>query len=208
MKINSFLKNKSCKNLLCVIEKISLLLFFLSAAVSCATVEKLPGLEKVYITNLKQVNLLPVEDISETVDTIVQLELKFQENSMSLLSYVQADENVIFIEIMNDFMLSMGTIEYDGKSIDFNCSVFPKNLKPEYILNDLQNVYYKTSALKANYSKSKLIFEETKESNKIIRVIKDGAKVIEQIIIEDGSATVKNFYRKYEYQIIAGNADL
>ncbi len=182
-----------------------LLAIILSASVftSCATVKKLPGLEKVYVTNTKQINLLPTECIAQPLDSIMQLNITFEENSFSVLTYIQADENILFMELMNDFMISMGTLEYDGSSIQFDCAAFPSSLKPEYIINDFQNAYYSAGELKKNLNASRLIFEETAEGEVTKRFVKDNSKVIEEITITAESVTIKNYLRNYEYTLFS-----
>lgn len=182
-----------------------LLAIILSASVftSCATVKKLPGLEKIYVTNTKQINLLPTEYIAQPLDSILQLNITFEENSFSVLTYIQADENILFMELMNDFMISMGTLEYDGSSIQFDCAAFPSSLKPEYIINDFQNAYYSAEELKKNLNASRLIFEETAEGEVTKRFVKDNSKVIEEITITAESVTIKNYLRNYEYTLFS-----
>lgn len=186
------------KKVLSVLTSAILLLFLFS----CVTVETLPGLGKIYVTNTKQINLLSPDNIAEPVEQTIQLEIKMNDSSLFLLVFLQADENIIFADIMNDFMISMGTLQYDGSTIEFDCPAFPASLKPEYILNDLQNVYYKTSALSKNLAASKLIFEEETDSSTKIRRIKDGKKVIEEITFEENTVIIKNVLRKYEFCLI------
>ena len=182
-----------------------LLTIILSASVftSCATVKKLPGLEKIYVTNTKQINLLPTEYIAQPLDSIMQLNITFEENSFSVLTYIQADENILFMELMNDFMISMGTLEYDGSSIQFDCAAFPSSLKPEYIINDFQNAYYSAEELKKNLNASRLAFEELTEGEVTKRFVKDNSKVIEEITITAESVTLKNYLRNYEYTLFS-----
>lgn len=193
------------KRFTCLIE-ICLLLAIISVSsifTSCVTVKKLPGLEKIYVTNTKQINLLPTECITTPVESIMQLNIAFEEKSFSVLTYIQADENILFMELMNDFMISMGTLEYDGSSINFDCAVFPSSLKPEYIINDFQNAYYSSAELKKNLNASHLIFEEETTGEITKRSIKDNSKLVEEITISPESVTIKNYLRSYEYTLFS-----
>ncbi len=184
--------------------------------VSCATVKHLPGnIDPVFITNTKSVNLLAPENISTLLDSMILLEIKFGSENFSVLSYVQADESGIFITLMNDFGTDMGTLEYDGNSIQLDCQLFPSNIKPEYIVADFQNAFYTAESLTTNLKASRLTFtEETAAADTddnsnstvtqdpvTVRKIFSGSKLIEEITIENAKINIKNYLRGYEYNL-------
>lgn len=169
---------------------------------SCATVQKIPGLEKIYVTNTKQVNLLPNECLSRELDDLIQLNVETNDMTFSVLLYVQADKDEIFIEVMNDFMMTMGFLFYKENTIGFDCPAFPPSLKPEYIIYDLQNVFYSAESLSKNFAASKISFEENMEGSTVKRTIKDGLKLIEEIkFSEEDGIVIKNYLRKYQYTL-------
>lgn len=186
-------------------KKISLLILAgVFALTSCVTVKKLPGLDKVYVTNTKQINILPPSEVDVQLDDLMQLNLKNGGSSVAVLVYVQSDSDGVFIDIMNDFGTDMGTMTYDGESVELDCPLFPKNMPPEYIINDLQNAFYKFDSVKNNLNQSKLEFTETVDSKTktVVRTVKDGEKVIEKVTISGKSVTVENLLRKYSFSLI------
>ena len=74
----------------------------------------------------------------------------------------------------------MGTLFYDGKNISFDSPVFPKNLKSEYIVADLQFAYYKVHSIQKLLKsiKMKMIVEESEGVEK--RKIYNGPFLIEE----------------------------
>ena len=85
--------------------------------------------------------------------------------------------------------------------------MFPKNLKAEYIVCDIQNAYYDSAALEANYKNAGLIFETERildESGEPVEVRKifEEKKLIEEITLKNGrevqSITIRNYLRGYE----------
>ena len=88
--------------------------------------------------------------------------------------------------------------------------MFPKNLKAEYIVCDIQNAYYDSAALEVNYKNAGLSFEsvrtlyETGESVEVRKIFEE-KKLIEEITlkneIEGQSITIKNYLRGYEYKL-------
>ena len=105
------------------------------------------NIEPIYITNIKKLYLLPPFDIEKNIESEQLLTATFGGNSIALLAYLKADENEIFLSMFNDFGTGMGTLFYDGENISFDSPVFPKNLKSEYIVADLQFAYSSRGAL-------------------------------------------------------------
>lgn len=162
------------------------------------------SLAPVYVTNSKSIQLLAPECMDGAIDNVQLLNGSFGKQNFSLISYFQADSNGIFIALLNDFGTDMGSASYDGKSVVFESPVFPKNMKAEYIIADIQNAYYKSECLKDNYSKSGLSFEEEKTENCTKRYVKNGKNVIEEITISEKSIRIVNNLRGYEYNLIEG----
>ena len=91
--------------------------------------------------------MLSPENIQGNVDKVQLLQGSFGENSFTINSYLQADSNGIFLSLFNDLGSGMGDLNYDGNAVLFESSIFPKKLKAEYIIADLQFAYYKVEAL-------------------------------------------------------------
>jgi len=186
------------KNKLLSLSVLFITLFFL---VSCATVRPVNNLSKVYVTNTKQINLLPPEAIETCIDDMMQLTGDFGDVSFSLLTLVQADETGLYFSLMNDFGTDMGTITYDGFDAVADSPVLPEKLKVEYILNDFQNAFYKSEEITKNLNNSKLDFMVTKEDGKEIRRVLSNGKVIEEVTVTAEGALINNLLRGYSFSL-------
>ena len=158
-------------------------------------------LNPVYVTNTNKVSLMPVNAIKDSVENYQMFEGRFADSSFSSLLYLCADNTRIDVLMLNEFGLEMGWIGYDGITAELNSSVFPKNLKCEYIILDLQNVYADSVLLKNHYENAGLLFEEMFMNEKKYRYIKKKNTVIEEIIISKEQIVIKNFLRNYEYKL-------
>jgi len=181
------------------------LLFF-----SCATNKNVETFTKetlspVYVTNKIKVLPLPTNAIKEEISAYQvfsgSFKMKGITKEFSSPVYLEADENGIVIMMLTDFGMETGTIYYDGKEAKIESSFFPKNIKCEYIILDLQNAYCDTDALKSHYEKNGLNFTEKLEDEKTIRSISNKKKVIEEITISKKEIIIKNLLRKYSYRL-------
>ena len=123
---------------------------------------------------------------------------------MSLLSYLQADKQGIFLSLFNDFGTGMGTLSYDGMKVNFDSAIFPKNLKAEYILADLQFAYYSVAELKKALHSIRMKITVDKGDNPAsseVRRIYNGPFLIEEVIKEPGTIVIHNKLRGYEYTL-------
>ncbi len=178
-----------------------LIILLLASCSSTKTVEGEGSLSPVYVTNTKTINLLPSQSMEGVENSLQLLNGDFGTQSFSLLVYFEADQSGIFMTLLNDFGTDMGSLSYDGKSVQFESAVFPKNMKAEYIIADIQNAYYKVEDLKENYRAAGLNFEVTTDGNKSIRRVKNGKKVVEEITISGNSIRIQNILRGYEYKL-------
>ena len=168
---------------------------------SCTTVKSVNNLAKVFVTNTKQINLLPPEAIETTIDDMMQLTGDFGDVSFSLITLVQADETGLYFSLLNDFGTDMGTITYDGIDAISDSPVLPEKLKVEYILNDFQNAFYNPEKMKQNLNNSKLDFSVTKEADKEIRRVLNNGKIVEEVTITAEGALINNLLRGYSFSL-------
>lgn len=181
---------------------ICLLCFFLF--IGCATVKKVGNTSPVFVTNTKSINLLSPICMDGAIDNLQLLTGSFGNTKFSLLAYFQSDDTGIFLALMNNMGTDMGNLTFDGEYVSFETSVFPAELKPEYIIADIQYAFYKSADVEANLAASKLKFteetvlEETGESVRIRRIM-SGKKLIEEIQIQQGKVVITNLLRGYEY---------
>ncbi len=158
----------------------------------------------IYITNVKKFYLLPPDCIESDVEVQQLLTANFGEKTMSLLSYLQADKQGIFLSLFNDFGTGMGTLSYDGMKVNFDSAIFPKNLKAEYILADLQFAYYSVAELKKALHSIRMKITVDKGDNPAsseVRRIYNGPFLIEEVIKEPGTIVIHNKLRGYEYTL-------
>ncbi len=190
------------------LEIIILSLFLISCKTTqpVKTAGKVSSCGPVYITNTKKVNLLLPECAGQIFEGLQLLNGSFGKTSFNLLSYTQIDSHGVSLSLMNDFGTDMGNLFYDGDKVIFDSAYFPKALPGEYIVCDIQNAFYDSTALEENFKNAGLIFEETlilweTGTPEEIRKIYDGKKVIEEITIKDNTVTIKNYLRGYEYEL-------
>ena len=164
----------------------------------------------VYVTNRHKVPLLLPCDMNGTVETYQVMEGSYGSQHFSMLLYFFADQNEMQLSLLNDFGTDMGSLSYDGREVRFESAMFPKNLKAEYIVCDIQNAYYDSAALEANYKNAGLSFEKLITMNETggteeVRRIFDEKKLVEEITVknerEGQTITIKNYLRGYEYKL-------
>lgn len=189
------------------IKKILILLSTSIFLISCSTTKSIQKSEinPVYITNTKKFYLLSPENIQGNIDKVQLLQGSFGDNSFSINSYLQADSNGIFLSLFNDLGSGMGDLNYDGNGVLFDSKVFPKKLKAEYIIADLQFAYYKPESLRLSLLDLGLDFiDKVLEDGTKIRLIKNKNNIIEEIRQKDGVLTIENKLRNYKYVLTEG----
>lgn len=184
------------KNVFFILPFASLMLALFS---SCASLKENTSLNKVYVTNTTAVCLLPPSSIKNEIEQMQYFEGNFGKNSFSSMLYLQADSTQIQILMLNEMGIEIGSLFYDGVSCTMQSSFFPKNLKAEYIILDLQNAYADTQDLTAHYKKYGLNFSQ----NASVRTISKSGTLIEQITEEDNTITIENYLRGYTYRLTA-----
>lgn len=162
----------------------------------------------VYVTNTKKVYLLPVESIRTPVESYQYFEGDFGSKKFNSNLFLTADSSGISVLILNEMGIEMGLLVYDGESASLESTLFPKSLKCEYILLDLQNAYAEEDALKKHYASYGLEFEEVSQTasqgpDVKIRYIKNGKKIIEKISIFEKKIEIENILRGYSYRLTA-----
>ena len=176
-------------------------LFALCLALFSSCVSMPDGAAKytVYVTNTKKVPLLLPRCMDGTVDSLNLFTGKFGDTSFALQMYVYVDDAEISFVLLNEFGVDMGSLSYTGDSLTLDSAVFPKSLKPEYIVADFENAFYSADALQVNYELNRMQFECTKTASKEIRRILNNGTVIEEITKQNGVTTIQNFLRGYTY---------
>ncbi len=168
---------------------------------SCTSPAKIPELNKVYVTNTNRVDLLPVNAITESIEQYQYFEGDFGQRSFASMLYLQADDTGIQVMVLNEMGVDIGSMVYDGKSAVMDSALFPKQLKCEYIILDLQNAYCDASNLKEHYKKYGLDFNAGDGH----RTISKKNELIEEIIFQGNNIQIINHLRGYTYRLTGQN---
>lgn len=157
----------------------------------------------VFVTNTKPVKLLPPESFAgEPVDSLYAFELTFSDTTLSCLSWVTVSSSEIFLSAFNDMGISMGEISYTGNDLLYESTFLPENLKAEYVIADIQNIFYEYGVLEQNYGKKGLDVVDERDDADTVRNIYSGNDLIESITFTDDSIYLKNYLRGYEYVLV------
>jgi hypothetical protein len=165
--------------------------------VSCATFGSNP-ISPVHLTDNAKFELLPPSAIETPFDGPQQISGEYGGNEYLMDAWTIADETKIDIVVYTSMAVQVATLSYDGTSASLKSSLFPKSLKPEYIIADFQLVYYKSQALAPALAAAGLTFRE--EGN--VRTVSgpDGAEII-KITKTGGTVVYQNKLRKYSYTL-------
>ena len=156
--------------------------------VSCASSKFESQFSPVYVTNTSKFAILPPSAMSGKIDGIQNLSANFGKMQVNSPVYVISDSEQLSMTIFNEFGTTMANLVYDGTTIDFDSTVFPKQLKPEYIVADFQFCLYDAGELKSSLKKIGVDFEESiacpanDESGTVItRTLSKKGKIISKI---------------------------
>lgn len=179
----------------------------LLAAASCASTKNSgTKLNKVYVTNTKKVSLLPADAIKIPQEYYEYFTGTFNGTTFASLCYLDAGENGISVVLLNEFGMEMGTLIYDGNTASLNSSLFPKSLKSEYIILDLQNIFCSAEELLLHYKNYGLDFSERALDDKtVVRELFNKKDLIEKITVtlnEEGArcTRLENLLRGYVFE--------
>ena len=175
-------------------------LLLLAIFVSCATATTCPLRYPVHVTNARVVDLLPPEDVASPIDALYMFTASFGTSSFYMQAFIQANEDGIFINLLNDFGSDMGTLTYTGNELSLASSVLPASLKAQYIVADIQFAYYDAAAVAESLRRAGLDFIVTNDGMELRRIM-NGKKCIEEISISSSSVSIINHLRGYEYHL-------
>lgn len=169
---------------------------------SCATAGRnVTGEASVFVTDSKSVSVLPAQCMDGNLDELQLFTGSFGEQTFSSLAYILADQKGIDITLLNEMGMDMGKLSFDGKNLSFLSPYFPKDVRADYIVLDIQNAYYDVSALKKQYDASGLAFSFELAEGKELRRVLDGGTLVEEIVKDGRAVTITNFLRGYRYEL-------
>ncbi len=177
-----------------------------SLFVSCASTKSAVNTAKsssaVYVTNTKKIHVLSPEYMDEELDAIYDFSADFGDQNLSALSYVFVNGEEISMNLMTPFGADIGSLYYDGGTVSFSLPI-KVGIKGEYIVADLQNIFYPAQYLAENYSSVGLDFVESTDGDRTFRTISSGKKVVEKIEIDPDKIVLENVLRGYTYTLKA-----
>ena len=176
----------------------------LSLFCSCASSNVEPTTPKIYVTNTKKTHLLPPLFMQSPVEGVFLFQGSFGSQNASTPVYVKADAEGVFMQLLSAFGSTVATLSFEGADVDFTSSVFPEDLKAEYIVADFQFAYYDFSKTQSVLASSSLTFTQESDGTGYTRSIFDKKKLIAQYTVDSATntVTVKNFLRGYEYSLL------
>ena len=177
---------------------------------SCSSLrgnDKPESLSPVYVTDDKPVSVLPPRCMKGSLDTMQLFTGSFGDKAFTAWAYIQADQEGLTMLFLNDMAIDMGTLSYRENTLSFSSPYIPKNIKAEYILLDIQNVYYDFDSLAELYDSAGLSFTSSVAEGNRTYLLKDGDTIIEEIVSTGTVIRIQNFLRGYSYELKLAEED-
>ena len=159
-------------------------------------------LGKVFVTNTKSIYILSPDFLSKPVDKLYLMTFESDSFKFSTPIYVYADKSGIYLTILNNFGIDMGSLNFSDGQIELDSSIFPDKIKPVYLINEFQNAFYQQAALSQNLKNSSLDLQILEEENCQKRIIKSSKKLVEEIEISSSSVVITNHIRAYKITLL------
>jgi hypothetical protein len=171
-----------------------LAIFVLLAVISCSTVRR-DNRPYAYLADSSKFVLLPPEGIEKPVDMAQRISALYRGQNYYFSAWVLADENGIDISLFNELGAAIGELSYrDGKA-NLSSAVFPKSLKPEYIIADFQLCFYDSELLRKALKDCGLVLETPNNRRRVFK----GKNLIIETEKTSGAVKLVNHLRGYSY---------
>jgi hypothetical protein len=151
----------------------------------------------IYLAGSSKYFLLPAGDIENSLDMAQRISAEWQGKDYTFNAWVIADKAGIELTLLNELGVSMGELSCRNGLVSFSSSIFPKSLKPEYIIADFQLCFYNTAALRKAVESCGLSFETSGDSRRIFQ----GKTVIIEIEKRPDTVRLVNHLRGYAYTL-------
>ncbi|MCR5764071.1 MAG: DUF3261 domain-containing protein [Treponema sp.] len=158
----------------------------------------------VFMTDTKKVNLLPPSCTEKNINVMQMFTGSFfskDSKSVNMIACTESTEKKISIVMLNELGIEMVSVLYSDEELSLKSSFLPDTVRPEYIIMDIQNIYYKSELLSGLYKDSGLSFSVKKDNNIETRLVMDGNTIIENIEKKDGEIILHNYLRGYTYRL-------
>lgn len=186
-----------------------------------------PAALAVKLVGSKKFTLLPTSALDTPLDSVVAVNFSFgltpkpsknkkkakpakSAKEVNFNALLIADDKIISATVLDDFMMTVGSIAYDGKKCTLDSVLLPKNFKAAdifaaYVISEIQFIYYKADSIAAALAplKIKLITHTTDGVD--YRIVMAKNKSVMQITTKTSDGvivtSVENYIRKYRYTI-------
>jgi hypothetical protein len=175
------------------------LLFTITAILSsCVSAAKAKdGSLYVWLTNSSRFILLPAQYIENPINGFQLFSAAYDKQEFQVNALVIADGTGMNMTLFNELGANMGELSWRNGEIYFSSSVFPKSLKPEYIIADFQLCFYESAALAKALKDCGLVLEDTGGLRRVLK----GKTVIMEIEKNMNSVKITNHLRGYSYSL-------
>lgn len=172
----------------------------LSLFYGCA--EKGTELRQVYITYGIKSDLMPLPALAEAEIHPQKITAEFNGNEYIVTGVIEISSSSVTAIALSDFG-RIFTISYTGNAINYELSPFSPfggKFVPEYVINDIQMIYYPLDLLKQHLP-AKITVSETASGEGRRRYFSRSGKIFAEISYQDGVITYTNHERSYIYRI-------
>jgi hypothetical protein len=151
----------------------------------------------VYLADGAKYTLLSPEGIEYPIDMFQQISASYNNQDYLFNAWVKADASSVDMILLNELGAHIGELSYRDRTISFSSPVFPKSLKPEYIIADFQLCFYNALLLQRVLKSCGLFFEYSG----VYRRVLQGKTVIIEIEKSTGHVRLVNHLRGYAYTL-------
>jgi hypothetical protein len=164
---------------------------------SCASKDTVREKPNAYLTSSSKYILLPSENIENPLDMAQRISASWQGRDYVLNAWVKADEAGMEMILLNELGATMGELSYRSGLVSFSSQIFPKSMRPEYIIADFQLCFYSVPALRHVLEGCGLLIEDSGNSRRIFQ----GKTLIIEIEKNQNTVTLINHLRGYAYTL-------
>ena len=150
-----------------------------------------------YLGDNSRYILLPSGYIENSMDMVQHISASYGGRNYFFNAWVKADETGMDMLLLNEIGANMGELSFRNGVVFFSSPVFPKSLRPEYIVADFQLCFYDASALRQALEDCGLSFESAGTRRRVYQK----ETIIIEIEKKSGSVRLINHLRGYAYTL-------
>lgn len=161
-----------------------------------------PDVSPVRLTNFRKFYLLPTECVQKDTDSLALLSGGYKDFSFAAQAFITANRSLLSLYLLNEFGTTMGTLDYDGKTIAGEFAMLSGKLQPEYLAADMQLCLYQPEALQKELKRIGLTLECIEAADGVeLRHVLRKKKLLIEIQKSAGEIAYTNHLRGYYYTI-------